>query len=166
VINRFSGLLHFGQVKQLDLFLLVRHIYRYLRFSHYRKFEGSEFLGAAEQSRINRKRDKAGFVLPRLASIVPPSETLRQDYPGIFDWITSGYAPSPHPGKITFFWTSEGAYRRLHWSKRTETKEAVVHIIPGNPITSRTEHLDVLAERLKMCLDKAHSATTTGHVRS
>jgi len=161
VISRFSGLLRLGQDRQLDLFLLVRHGYRYLRFSHYRKFAGSEYLGAAEQSRLEGGRDKAGFVPPRFAPILPKSEALRQDYPGIFDWIASGYDANPYPGRITFFWTSEGAYRRLHWSKRAETKKAEVHIIPGDPITSRTRYLAVLTENLKMCLDKAQSAVTT-----
>jgi hypothetical protein len=160
VISRFSDLLHLGQDTQLDLFLLVRHGYRYLRFSHYRKFEGSEYLRAAEQSRLERRRDKAGFVLSRFASILRTSEALRQDYTGIFDWITSGYDPSPYPGKITFFWTSVGTHRRVEWSKRAESKEAEIHVIPGDPITSRTEHLEVLAERLKMCLDRAQSTVT------
>lgn len=60
-----------------------------------------------------------------------------------------------------FFWTDEEPHRRERWrtliAAKTKANEVEVHIIPGNHITSRTEHLPVLAERLRMCLSKAQA---------
>jgi hypothetical protein len=71
----------------------------------------------------------------------------------------SDYTPSLYSGKITFFWTSEEPWRLVGWRKVVKAKEGEVkiHVLPGNHITSRTEHLPVLAERLRTCLSKAQT---------
>ena len=161
VISHFCNLMRIGQDKQFDWFLCLQHIYRYLRFSHYRRLKNSELLGTVEQGEPGRKRSKVGFapLSLRLKALVPKVETLRQDYPNIYDWLVSDYTPSLYSGKITFFWTSEEPWRLVGWRKVVKAKEGEVkiHVIPGNHITSRTEHLPVLAERLRTCLSKAQT---------
>ena len=95
----------------------------------------------------------------RLKALVPRVETLRQDYSNMLDWVTSGYVPGLYPGKITFFWTIEEPWRPVEWRKAVKAKEGEVeiHMLPGNHITSRTEYLPVLAERLRTCLSKAQT---------
>ena len=159
VISHFCNLMRIGQEKQFDWFLCLQHIYRYLRFSHYRRLKNSELLGTVEQGEPGRKPSKVGLAPLglRLKALVPKVETLRQDYPNIYDWLASDYTPSLYSGKITFFWTSEEPWRLVGWQKVVKAKEGEVeiHVIPGNHITSRTEHLPVLAECLRTCLRKA-----------
>src|SRR5260221_956608 len=155
VIGRLCGLLRLGQEKQFDWFLLVQHVYRYLLFPHYRQRNDSEHTEITEEGEPRRRRGKGGFRLLRLDALITAAETLRQEYTNVFDWLTSGYAPSLYPGKITFFWASEESWRSVGWRKVVETKEVEIHIIPGNDITSRTEYLHALADQLRECLRKA-----------
>ena len=161
VISHFCNVMRIGQDRQFDWFLCLQHIYRYLRFSHYRRLKNSELLGTVEQGEPWRKRSKVDFapLSLRLKALVPKVETLRQDYPNIYDWLVSDYTPSLYSGKITFFWTSEEPWRLVGWRKVVKAKEGEVkiHVIPGNHITSRTEHLPVLAESLRTCLSKAQT---------
>src|SRR6266571_568610 len=46
-MRRIGSLLRLSQDKQLDLFLRLRHIYNYLRFSHYRKSKGLSLIPTA-----------------------------------------------------------------------------------------------------------------------
>ena len=106
-------------------------------------------------------RDQGRVALPHPDSLVPTAEALRQDYPGIFEWVDMGYMPpSLYPGKITFFWPSKEPWHTVSggWRKVAEVKEAQeveAYIIPGNQGSWKTEHLQDLAERLRMCLSKA-----------
>ncbi len=159
VIDRLCDLLRLGQEKQLDWFLLVQHVYRYLRFPHYRQRNNSEHMEITEEGERRHRRGKGGFRFPRLDALVTTVEALRQEYPNVFDWVTAGYTASLYPGKITFFWAAEEPWRSVGWRNMAETKEVEVHIIPGNDITSRTEYLQVLAERLRDCVNKVQEPT-------
>jgi len=154
-IDRLCGLLRLGQEKQLDWFLLVQHVYRYLRFPHYGQRNNSEHTEITKQGESKHRRGKAGFGLPRLDALVTTAEALRQEYPNVFDWVNAGYTPGLYPGKTTFFWAGEEPWRSVGWRKVAKTKEVEVHIIPGNDITSRTEYLHALADQLRKCLSEA-----------
>jgi hypothetical protein len=182
-IIRMSDLVRLGRDKQLDWFLRLRHIYRYgflclrhvkrylrhmyryLRYTRYRKLKNSErlsyfgvkkftqtLLETPEQIGPGLSRSKEDFTLPRL-----DAKTLRQDYPGTYDWVALGYLPPGlYPGKITFFWTS-GERFRSGWRKVEQVNEVEVRFLPGMHMNSIGEHLDVLAERLSACLSKAQA---------
>ena len=171
VISFFSNLLRLSQDKQVDLFLLVQHIFRYLlyshyrlRFSHYRRSKNTEQLEIIKQDEIGPRRGKVGFRLPRIDPLVPTAEVLRQDWPSVYEWTAYGYVPSRlYPGKIVFFWDNEDSWRPVWWRKVIEAKanEVEVYKLPGTHYTLRTEDVHVLAEYLKMHLDRAQSAVTT-----
>jgi thioesterase domain-containing protein len=124
-IRRLGGLLQLGPDKQLDCFLSMRHAYRCLRRARYRQG----------------------------VSLVPTTETLRQDWLGIYIWVESQYRPRPYPGKMTCFWArDESRNRAMAWHKLARAAEMEDHIIPGKHTTCRTDHLHALAAQLSACL--------------
>jgi hypothetical protein len=120
----------------------------------------------ARMFELGHGRDQGRVALPRPDSLVPAAEALRQDYPGIFEWVDMDYMPpSLYPGKITFFWPSEEYWHTISggWRKVAEAKEAQeveVYVIPGRQETWKTEHLHALAQRLRMCLSMAQKEVT------
>ncbi len=132
-IRTIGKLLHISQDKQLDWFLRLRHIYRYLRYPQLRKASD-----VAENKML-----------------LPAIETLRQDWNTLYDWIAWSYKPRGYPGKLTIFWDSEDLYRRTAWRNIDKTNRVEVHIVPGDHITARTDYLSDLAEQLRVCLNKA-----------
>jgi hypothetical protein len=161
VINRVGELMRFGKDKQLNGYVLLRHLYNYLRWPVYRRLEGDErfrWFASDEEVEPRRKHNKLSFGLPRLDALFPRVEVLRQDYPAVYDWIAMRYTPpSLYPGKLTFFWDSEQPWRRTGWRKAAETNEIEVHIIPGRQMPMRTKYLNVLAEHLNACLRKVQA---------
>jgi thioesterase domain-containing protein len=161
VISRFCNLLRLGQEKQFEWFLRLQHVYRYVRFAHYRRSTNAELLGSVEEGDPGGKDSKAGPTSsdPRLKALLPRVETLRQNWSNIYDWLVANYTPGLYPGKITFFWTSEEPRRSDGWQKVMKAKEGEVevYINPGNHISGRTEYLPMLAERLRECLTKAQA---------
>lgn len=155
IISRFGDLMRLGQDKQLNWFLRVQHIYRYLRFLRFLRLKDAEHLQTAEQGVFGQRGDKVGLALLGLHSIMPKVEVLRQDNGDIFDWVAAGYAPGLYPGKFTLFWDREDPARRGKWYKGPKTKEVEVHIIPGTHMTVRTEYIHDLAEHLRMCMSQA-----------
>lgn len=157
VISCLGKLIQLSQEKQLNWYLHLRHLYNYLKFSHYRRLKDSERRGTDKQIGLGQPYG-SDFALPGLDSIFPAVEALRQDYPAVYDWTAIRYMPSSlYPGKITFFWDSEEPFRRVGWRKVAETNEVEVHIIPGTQMACRTEYLHVLAEYLSSCLSKVQA---------
>jgi amino acid adenylation domain-containing protein len=158
-IDRFCSAMSIDQQKQFETFLCLQHLYRYIRFSHYRQAKISELLGIVEQHKPVHKVRKSVSVPLHLKwkALLPNVETLRQENLNLYDWSASDYAPDLYSGKITFFWTSEEPWRPVGWQKVVEAKRGAVeiHMLPGNHITSRTEYLPVLAERFSDCVNEA-----------
>ena len=158
VITGLGNLLRCSQEKQVDWYL----VYRSLRLSfHYWRLNKLKHMRTAIQGERGLERSKANAAPPQPDAFIPRSEVLRQGWTNIYDWMLAGYMPHSYPGRITFFWTEEEPHRREKWRRlieaKTQANEVEVHIIPGNHITSRTEHLPVLAERLRECLSKAQA---------
>jgi hypothetical protein len=170
VIRRICDPLQIGQEKQLDWFLLYKHLRVFFRIRprmrslsrklaqaslrlNYWRTKDFERLEATKQSGPSHRSENVAFALPTPDWVVPTSEVLRQR--GIFHWVSANYTPGLYPGKITFFW-SEDPYFRGSWRKVVEAKanEVEVHTILGNHITSRTEHLSSLAEHLRDCVSR------------
>ncbi len=151
-IRQIGNILRMSQEKQFVWFLCLQHVYRYLRFAHYRSSTDAKLV---ERSRQNKTGIMALGL--KLQALWPRVETLRQDWSNIYDWQVSNYTPDLYSGKITFFWTSEEPWRSDGWQNIVQAKEGEVEIYinPGNHISGRTEYLPVLAERLRQCLSKA-----------
>ncbi len=81
---------------------------------------------------------------------------------------TQDYALHPYPGRITFFKaneTLEGTSMdpTMGWSEWA-SGGVEVHLIPGNHANLMYEpHVEVLAQKLTPCLDRAQSAEAKGH---
>jgi hypothetical protein len=161
VIGGFGKLLRMDQEKQFESFLSVQHVYRYLRFAHYRSSTNAGLRGSSEQGGSESEESKAASSSFRLKALLPRFEVLRGDWLNIYDWLVADYRPSLYPGKITFFWSIEEPERAYDWRNVITAKEGEVEIYinPGNHISSRTEYLPVLAQRLRECLMKAQAAT-------
>lgn len=160
VINHIGELLRLGQDKQINAYVLLRHLYSYLRSPVYRSLEGYERFRWRGDEEVDLKRDqnKVSSRLPRLDALFPRVEVLRQDYPAVYDWIAMRYTlPGLYPGKITFFWDQEEPWRRKGWRKVAEMNEIEVHIIPGRQMPMRTTYLHILAEHLNACLSKVQA---------
>ncbi|WP_165423358.1 non-ribosomal peptide synthetase [Ktedonosporobacter rubrisoli] len=160
-ISRFAQMRNIKQEKQFDLFMRLRHIYKYTKFSHYRRLKNSAFLKTVEAEQ-NLARPEAAGSTPlslKLKALVPDLETLRQDHLNLYDWPMSDYTLGLYAGKITFFWTSEEPRRAAGWQKvmRAKERDVEIHMLPGNHVTCRTEYLPVLAEYLRRCLYKAQN---------
>jgi thioesterase domain-containing protein len=73
------------------------------------------------------------------------------------------YSPRPYPGTLTMFWATgwpfpSGSDARLGWAEFAEGG-LEVHRIPGSHDSFRYEpHVRVLAEKLDICLKRAHAA--------
>jgi acyl carrier protein len=162
VIRHLGNLLRLDQEQQFVWFLGLQHVYRYLRFAHYRRSTNAALLGNAvlEESEETTSPTNTASSRFKLKALLPKIKTLRQDWSNIYDWLVANYMPSLYPGKITFFWTSEEPERSKGWQEVMKVKEGEVevYINPGNHISGRTEYLPVLAERLRKCLDKAQAA--------
>jgi thioesterase domain-containing protein len=166
VTSSFCKLLRLPQGKQVDLFLLVQHVYRYLRssryrarFSPYRQSQNSEQSETIKQGEFEPGRDKASR-LSGLARLFPTAEVLRQDWPSVYEWIAYGYVPcSLYPGKIVFFWDHEDAWRPVWWRKVIEAKgnEVEAHTLPGTHFSLRMEDTPILADLLRGYLKKVQA---------
>jgi Thioesterase domain len=171
------------------LYRYLQHGYRYLRFSRYRRLKAervnphgdillalktqhelwldqqSRYLRSDEQSGLKRRQNTVKFALPKLDAlfpepIFPSAQTIRQDYPAIYDWIAMRYLPpNLYPGKITFLWDTGDFIRNREWHKVTEANEVEVHVIPGRQSSWKTKNLHVLAEHLHICLSKVQVGT-------
>ena len=58
-IGHFGNLLQIGQEKQFEGFLSLQHVYRYLRFAHYRSSTNAKLLGSAEQGELGQEAKQA-----------------------------------------------------------------------------------------------------------
>jgi len=140
LITRVGKLLHLRQQKQLEYFLRLRHIYKFMR--HERRVE-----------------DLKGFrsIDPSIQTLSPTTDALRQDDNALFDWIISGYNYDPYPGKITLIWAREEPFRGIWRRKASQEKAIELHTIPGTHIACRTDHVQAMAEALSRSLSKEGS---------
>ena len=160
-ISRTCNLVHISQERQFAWFLCLQHIYRYLRFSHYRQVQNSALLAASWQGSPAQGPGNTGSAPTglKLKALVPKVDALRQNDLNVYDWPATDYSPDLYVGKMTFFWTSEEPWRPVGWQKVVKARgsEVEIHMLPGNHITSRTKHLPVMAECLRVCLSKAQA---------
>lgn len=157
LIALFGSLIRLSQAKQLDWFLWVQHLYKYLRYPQWRA-KLNEHLENVKQVEHGHRSGKRSFALPRLDAIFPPTQIIREYYPGMFRWRLVDYVPSLYPGKITIMWNGEGDFRgfdRAEWFKLLKGQELEVHVIANTTHeTLKAADLPPLAECLRMCISR------------
>jgi thioesterase domain-containing protein len=138
-IRLLGTCLHLSVERQLRGYLYCKHALRLTRrFLLYRI--------------VQRKPDPAPL----------PFHALRHDYARLYDWVMQDYTPqSMYEGKIFFLWAAHAFQTRESrpgWRKLETYGENEVHLLPGNHITVRTEHLHALADLLYECLTHLRGA--------
>lgn len=132
-IHWIGMLIKLSPEKQLDLFIRLRHLTRRLRLKY----------GDVEEK---------GF------SPFSSAQHLRTDWMAQWFWVISRYEPCQSPGKMIYFWASDGpANRTAWWVKPVESDDAEFYSIPGSRETCLNDHLLGLAQYLKMCLNNVQS---------
>ncbi len=139
-INCVGKLLRLSQEQQMECFLRLRHIYKYMR-----------------QER--RMENLKGFrnIDPSILTLIPTTDALRQDDNALFDWIITSYSFEPYAGKITLIWAREEAFHGVWRHKTTQEIDIELRVVPGTHIACRTDHVQTLAEELSRCLGKAQT---------
>ncbi|HEY6284501.1 MAG TPA: AMP-binding protein, partial [Ktedonobacteraceae bacterium] len=157
-LSRFCSIFHVGEDKQLNWFLRMRHIYKYLCFPDYRNgLRDSEGKAKIESQTFEPAKDQYQSLLQKIRALFPTVETLRQEWPGTYRWVASGYTPGVYPGKIIFVWSSEELFRKTWERKMPRVKEQETYVIPGTHLINTTEQLDALSDRLYECLEKSYT---------
>lgn len=152
-ITSGSALLRLNQRQQLEWFLRLRHIRRYLRSPRYRWLVNHSLQQALlDEDELTRRRDRAPLQLSKLHFLLPRINILRAEWEGIYRWIAAGYSPRPYDGKITFIWNAQELHLRNWWLTMTKGNQTETHVIPGDHMTWRTTYLDEFARVLKRCL--------------
>jgi thioesterase domain-containing protein len=167
LLARFSSLFRVEEDGQLNWFLRLRHIYKYLRFPDYRNgLQDTEGVARIEAQTFGPGQDLKRTFVHKIRALFPTVETLRQEWPGTYRWVASGYTPGEYPGKITFVWSSEELFRKAWGRKMPIVKEEEVYVIPGSHLINTTEQLDSLSEHLYEWLNKlsAQPASKEGNV--
>jgi len=161
LIDRCVSLLHLNPEKQVDWFLLYRHLR--LSLYYWRQKQRAQKVPDHHQSLQHEQSEVPASLLEAESealereeeqpeALFPGKEELRQDWLSVYEWGVAGYSPSSYSGKVTFFWTEEEPKRKNAWRPWIANNEVNIHIIPGNHITSRTRYLSVLAEHLRTCV--------------
>jgi len=140
VINQVGNLFRLSQEKELEYFLRLRHMYKYVR-------------------RQRRAENLKGFrvVDPSILTLIPTADALQQDDHGLLDWVIMEYRYEPYAGQITLLWPREEHFRGVWRTKAAQEKGIELHLIPGTHISCRTDHIQALAEELNRCLAKAQT---------
>jgi amino acid adenylation domain-containing protein len=149
LIRSFDRLFGIGPEKQLEHFLFLRS--RLSRLSE---------LSRGRASSTGRR--SAGPELPaRQGGSEGIQRVIRWDITAKYDTIMDGYVPRRYGGRISLFWPEEaepecGDDPTMGWRK-VAGGGVELYKIAGKHLTCITRHVDVLADRLNACLEKAQA---------
>jgi Thioesterase domain len=156
LIRRSNHLIHLSEEKQIECFLRLLHMYESVRLLP-RRMQESRQLKSVEGIRPEHKPKKVKFAFPGFKLIFPSTETLRQNYRNLYNWVSWEYLVGPYPGKITILWAKEEHFRGVWKCKVAEEPQIKLYFTPGTHMTSRTEHLSGLTEQFSRCICEAQN---------
>ncbi len=133
LLRSIGGRLGVSQIRQLDWFLRLRHMYKYIRHERNEK-DLEEFTSVSSD----------------IHSLFPSRDALRKDNIAIFNWLIADYNYTTFE-KATLVRAAKEPLGRV-WRKLAKKQRIEAHIIAGDHISCRTDHVDALAEELKNCL--------------
>lgn len=140
VVSGIGKLFHLSQEKQLENFLRLRHVYKYIRGE--------------------RKAEKLmGFrtIDPSILTLTPSLYALLQDDNAILDWAVTGYSYPSYAGGIQLIWAREEPFHNVWKRKVAQEQDTQLHIVPGSHIGCRTDHIQSLSETLAQCVPGAQT---------
>jgi len=155
--NLMSRLLRPGMKMQATLFLRMRHALRHIYKHLY-----------PASSRV-KDFEQLLAIDPRLKAMFPPVEALHNDYVGAFTWLVAQYETGIYAGKITFYWASEESGIENSWQPVTRAKKSEdieTHFVPGTHMSCVTEHIQHLAECLRLSMTRVQEETASQVSRS
>jgi hypothetical protein len=141
-LSIMGSLFHMSQVTQLNMFIRMRH---FLRFIYRKTLSADNY----------KVKDFAKLLAldPRLTRAFPPVEALYKDFPGVFTWLAAGFTPKHALENVAFIWAAENLTYRPRWSLVEQGQSSPV--LPGFYLTLLDENIQLLAEQLKVSIDKA-----------
>jgi fengycin family lipopeptide synthetase B len=140
VIRGLGKILRLSQEQQLQCFLRLRHMYKYVL-------------------RQRKLEDLKAFrhIDPSILTFVPTADALRQDDNALLDWVVTDYGYAQYPGKLKLLWAREERFSRTWRRKVAHEKDIELHFIPGTHIGCRTDHIQAFAEELGRCISEAQA---------
>lgn len=144
-LSNLGSLFHINQVHQLNAFMRMRHFLR----SIYRKILSPDNPKVKDFSKMLA-------LDPRLDRTFPPVDALYKDFPGVFTWLAAGFTPEHIIENVAFIWAAENLTYRSRWSLVEQGQNSPV--LPGFYLTFLDENIELLAEQLKLCIDKVQES--------
>ena len=91
-------------------------------------------------------------------AVARPWEDRRRQVAEAYTRAIGGYVPRPYDGEVTVFWANDDPPDlpndpTLGWGKVARAVD--VHSVPGDHLTCLTKHVEILAEQVRVCLQKA-----------
>ena len=140
-LSIIGPLLHISQERQLGIFISIRHFLR----SIYRKTLSPDNVKIKDFPKLLAME-------PMLARTFPPIKALYKDFPGVFTWMAAGFTPRYIPENVAFIWATKNLAYRPRWSLVEQGQDSPV--LPGHYQKFLNENIDLLAEQLKILIDK------------
>jgi thioesterase domain-containing protein/acyl carrier protein len=133
LLRHVAGRLGVSRIRQLDWFLRLRHMYKYIR-----------------HERNEKDLEEFTSVSPDIHSLFPSRDALRKDNIAIFNWLIADYDYTIFE-KATLLRADKEPLGRV-WRKLAKKQNIKARVIAGDHISCRTDHVNSLAEELKKCL--------------
>ena len=163
-VSWFGYFLDIEPDKQLRCLFLLQ--YYFIRFPHFSRLRIDEQLTIVlKKVRKGIKKVVSMFTLKSGGVRACTPETPPDMRGNLIFRAMNSYIPQLYPDRVTLFVSSElpverSDYPTLGWYKVAQ--EVDVHLVPGDHSTSITTYVQVLAEKLKTCLDKAQADSRNG----
>ncbi len=161
LLARVGDWLGLAPEQRLSLFLKfrswghgVRGVYRYC--FHRSKIGAGFARGRPPPAAEGLRKAPADF-----DPIMPDPENYEQEFSENYLRALHGYVPKPYPGRVALLCPAKEIRKRerdptFGWGRVASQLE--IHVVPGGHITSITEHMESLADRVKACLEEAQGA--------
>ena len=168
-ISLLGSLAGLNQAKQLDCFLMLhrypleqwhRLVKKLRRLYYWKELKDMPEQVPVVQQRVPPPQENKKSVLQKLASINLTPAFLRQQWKGMYEWVSSNYRPGAYSGRVTLLLAREEFFNDTKWCRAMGVTEVEVHTIAGSHRTCRGKHINDFAENLRLLIRFAASLTS------
>ena len=138
VTHRLNKLARFSRERQLDAYLLSRHLYLLL----------------SGKTPLTELFPNGHFAVTQL---FPTRSILRDDYAGVWSWLFSNHTLGSYPDDVTILWAEQEHLDGVWRYKVEHERNITLRTVPGSHISCRTDYLPVLATHVQQCLQAVNS---------